>query len=171
MEVVLYIAASIALLALAGLFIYLIFFIRSTRDLIDNITKTVNSLVEEVKTVRLGLQGTMQNLQGITGKIETTMDRVNGQLDHVDGIVGSVQQMTSDASRIVTDGTDVIHAAKGVVISLIDLEQEIQEKVQAPIVETMTIFSALGKGLKAFRGRLANGDSNGHVTTDIYYKQ
>jgi uncharacterized protein YoxC len=183
MEIVLYIAASIALLALAGLFVYLIVFLNSTKDLIGNLTKTVNSIIEEVKTIRMSLQGTIQNVQEITEKAKGTVDqvnqslaRVNGQLDQVEGImgqvegiVGSVKQMTDDMSQVVNDGTDVIHAARNVVISVIDLEQDIQLKVQQPIVESMTIFSALGKGIRAFKHKLA-GNGNGHVTTDVYYK-
>ena len=40
--------------------------------------------------------------------------------------------------------------------------------VQQPIVESMTLFSALGKGIHAFRTKLAG--TNGHAKTDIYYK-
>lgn len=173
MEIVLYISASIALLALAALFIFLIGVVRTAGVLVENASKTVNSLVEEIRMVRIGLQGTLQNMEGITGQIAGTIERVNGQLTQVEGIVSSVKVMTQDVSRILTDGTDVIHAARGVVMSVIDFEQDLQLKVQQPITETMTIFSALGKGIRAFRYKLANGaesNGNGHVRTEIYYK-
>lgn len=168
METLLYIAASVALLALAGLFIYLILLLKGSKGLLDNVTKAVQGLVGEITALRTSLTGTIKNIEGISGKAEgtldrlnTSVDRVNSQLDQVEGIVGSVRKMTEDASRVADDATDVIHAAKGVVISLIDLEQNIQYKVQRPVVEILSVFSALGKGIHTFRRKLSGESSNG----------
>jgi uncharacterized protein YoxC len=185
MATFLYVAASIALLALAGLFIYLITLLNSSKTLIDNVIKVVQGITDEISAIRTSLQGTIQNLEGITGKVDgtvdrlnTTMDRVNGQLNEVEGIVGSVRQMTVDASRITDDATDVVHAARNVVISIVDLEQDIQRKVQGPVQEVLGIFGALSKGIRAFREKItgtgavgyvdeSNHRSNG-VTTAVY---
>jgi len=161
-QIILYVSASIALLALAALFIYLINFIRSGRGLIDNVTTAVRGLVDEIKALRSNLQGTIQNLEGVSGQVVGTVsrlnqsvDRVNQQLEEVGGIVGSVKQITSDASRITDDATDVIHGARNVVVSLLNLEQSIQTKVTEPVDEVLTVFSALGKGIRVFRRKLA----------------
>lgn len=163
MEIALYISASIALLALAGLFLYLVRFIGKSRTLIEESIKTAQDLVGEIQKMRVGMMGTVQNLEGITQKVEDTIDRVNGsvervngQLYQVEGIVASVKNMTGDAS-------DVVSAAKGVVISVLDLEQNIQRSVERPILESMTFFSALAKGIRAFRLKVA-----GPVPEDRY---
>lgn len=168
-EILLYISASIALLALAGLFFYLINFIRGANGLLDTTTKAIQGLVDEIKALRGNIQGTIQNLEGVTGQVVGTVsrlnqsvDRVNMQLDEVQGIVGSVKQMTTDASRITDDATEVIHNAKNVVVSILDLEQTIQTKVTSPVVELMTVFSAVGKGIQVFRHKLGGtGAKNG----------
>lgn len=174
MSTILYISASIALLALAGLFIYLIMLLRGSKDLVDNVTKTVGGITNEISQIRLSLAGTIQNVEAITGKVDgtvdrlnTSMDRVNAQLGEVEGIVGSVRQMTADVTRIADDATDVVHAAKNVVISIVDLEQDIQRKVQAPVVEALGLLNAVGRGIRVFREKLAGtapGASDGLVT-------
>ena len=173
-QVVLYIAASIALLALAWLFFSLVKTVNGLQAVVQDVPKIINGVLDEVKGLRGSLQGTIENLEGITGRVPQTLDRVNesvervnSQLVQVEGIVGSMNQLTAgivdDVNRISDDATDVVHAAKGVVISLIELQQDIQRKVQAPIVETMSIFSALGRGIHVFRKKLAGEAVNGRV--------
>lgn len=164
-QVILYIAASAALLALAYLFITLVNTVRSAKAVLENTNTIATSLVGEVQGIRASLQGTIQNVEVITARVPATLDHVNGQLQQVDGILGSVRQLTdgvaTDVARLTTDATDLVHAAKGVVISLIDLEQDIQTKVQRPVVELMSVFSAIGKGIHAFRMKVS-GDGDYH---------
>lgn len=168
METLLYISASIALLALAGLFIYLIRFIGGVKGLLGTVTTAVDGVVGEIGAIRTNLQGTIKNIEGITGKVEGTVDRlndsmerVNSQLDQVEGIVESVKVMTEDVSRLTTDATDVVHEAKNVVVGVIGLVDNVQSSVQRPVNEVMTIFSALGKGIRKFRMKLGGAESNG----------
>jgi len=170
METLLYISASVALLALAGLFIYLIRFISGANGLLATVTKSVNDLIGEIGTIRGSLQGTINNIEGITGKVEGTVDRlndsmerVNAQLGQVEGIVGSVREMTEEVSRLTTDATDVVHGAKNVVVSVIGFVDNVQSSVQKPVNEVMTIFSALGTGIRKFRRKLGGAESNGHA--------
>jgi|GEM_PF-1465296 len=170
METVLYISASVALLALAGLFIYLIRFIGSTRGLLGSVTTALQGIIDEIGALRSNLQGTIRNVEGITGKVEGTVDRlndsmtrVNMQLDQVEGIVESVRVVAQDVSRVATDATDVVHEAKSVVVGVIGLADNVQNSVQKPVNELMTIFSALGIGIRRFRMKLAGAGSNGHA--------
>jgi uncharacterized protein YoxC len=170
MDTFLYISASIALLALAGLFIYLIIFFNSTKGLLNTVTGAMQSLIGEIGAIRASLQGTIKNLEGITGKVEGTVvqlndsiGRVNSQLDQVEGIVGSVKEMTNDVSRLTTDATDVVHGAKNVVVSVIGFVDNVQSNIQKPVNEVMTIFSALAKGIHRFRMKLGASESNGHA--------
>jgi uncharacterized protein YoxC len=146
-SILIYITASLALLALTALFIYLINIVRSSRTLIDNGTKAVNGLVSEIGALRGNLQGTIQNLEGVSGQVIGTVARLNQSVDRV-----NVQ---------LDDATEVVHGARKVVVSLLDLEQTIQTKVQEPLVEMLSVFSAFGKGIRAFRRKLG-GDSAGH---------
>jgi uncharacterized protein YoxC len=164
-QVVLYIAASLALLALAWLFFTLVKTVKGLGSVIENTNKIAEGLVGEVQGIRKSLQGTIENVEVITARVPQTLDHVNGQLAQVDGILGSVRELTDDLSgdvaRLTNDATDLVHAAKGVVISLIDLEQDIQLKVQRPVVELMSVFSAVGKGIHAFRMKVSgNGDTH-----------
>ncbi|HVK39179.1 MAG TPA: DUF948 domain-containing protein [Candidatus Kapabacteria bacterium] len=164
-QVVLYIAASLALLALAWLFTTLAKTVKGLGSVIENTNKIAEGLVGEVQGIRKSLQGTIENVEVITSRVPQTLDHVNGQLAQVDGILGSVRELADDLSgdvaRLTTDATDLVHAAKGVVISLIDLEQDIQLKVQRPVVELMSVFSAVGKGIHAFRMKVSgNGDAH-----------
>lgn len=166
-QVVLYIAASLALLALAWLFFTLAKTVKGLGSVIENTNKIAEGLVGEVQGIRKSLQGTIENVEVITARVPQTLDHVNGQLAQVDGILGSVRELTEDLSgdvaRLTTDATDLVHAAKGVVISLIDLEQDIQLKVQRPVVELMSVFSAVGKGIHAFRMKVSgNGNGDTH---------
>lgn len=164
-QVVLYIAASLALLALAWLFLTVAKTVKGLQSVIANTNTIAEGLVGEVQGIRKSLQGTIENVEVITGRVPQTLDHVNGQLAQVDGILGSVRELTDDLStdvaRLTNDATDLVHAAKGVVISLIDLEQDIQLKVQRPVVELMSVFSAVGKGMHAFRMKVSgNGDAH-----------
>jgi uncharacterized protein YoxC len=171
-QVVLYIAASLALLALAWLFVSLRSAVAGVRETLDNTNKVAQSLVGEVQGIRASLQGTIENVETITARVPATIDHVNGQLAQVDGILGNVRELTenigTDVARLTNDATDLVHAASGVVISLIDLEQDIQTKVQRPVVELMSVFSALGKGIHAFRMKVTgNGDAHA-IRNGIY---
>lgn len=170
-QVVLYIAASIALLALAWLFVSLVNAVKSAKGLLDSTNKTVESLVTEVQGIRASLQGTIENVEVITSRVPITIDQVNGQLAQVDAILGNVRILSEgvavDVARLTADATDIVHAAKGVVISLIDLEQDIQLKVQRPIVELMSVFAALGKGIRAFRMKVAGDDDPNELDDEL----
>lgn len=127
METVLYIAAAIALLALAALFLYLITFFRETKALVANTNTTLNEL----------------------------SSRLNDQLRNVDGIMKNVTALTNDVSKVVDDTTGIIHEGQRIIISIMELEQTLQKSIQSPIVETVSILGALGKGIRAVRLKLA----------------
>jgi len=161
MELLLYIAGSIALLALALLFVYTTVALKGSKGFFDRIGGSVDKLVDEVSAIRSDLQGTVRNLQGIPLKIEGTIDqingtvaRVNGQLTEVEGIVANVRRLTTDVVAVVDDTTAVIHDARGVVSSAIRLVDDVQTSAQKPIREATVLLSALGAFMRAFRHRL-----------------
>ncbi len=163
MEVALYISGSIALLALAGLFVYLTRFIAHSRRLIDDAGKGIGALVGEIGALRADLTGTLKNLEDISQKVEGTIDRVNGSIERVNGQLYQVEGIIASVKEMTVDATQVVHAAKGVVISVIELEQNIQRTVEQPVMESLNFLSAIAKGIRAFRLKLA-----GPVPEDRY---
>lgn len=156
METVLYICASVALLALAGLFVFLIVFINGAKEVLVSVTGTVRDLTGEVSAIRGSLQGTIS-------KMNDSIDRVNGQLDQIEGIVESVKDVSHDVARLTSDATDVIHGASNIVVSVIGFVDNMQQQVQKPINEVMAILGAVSNGIHQFRMKLGGAESNGHT--------
>ncbi len=128
MEAFLYIGAGFALVALGALFLYLITFVRETKTLVANTSTTLNELSA----------------------------RVNDQLRNLDSVARNVTDLTDDIATVVDDVTVIVHEGQKIIVSIMQLEQVIQKSVQEPIVEAVSIFSALGKGIRAVRMKIAN---------------
>ncbi len=174
MELLLYISGSIALLALAVLFIVASISLRGSKGLFNRAGDSIDKLVTEVSGIRGDLQGTIRNLQGIPLKIEGTIEqingtvaRVNGQLAEVEGIVGNVRRVTGNVVNVIEDTTAVVHDAKQVVSSAIHLVNDVQTSAQKPIREATVLLSALGEFMRAFRQKLGvPEDSKRHLNGD-----
>ncbi len=162
---ILYLAAAIALLGVAGLCLKLWQFFGSLQQNIDGVSGEVKKTVETVNAQIGSIQGQvdqiMKNVAGISGqgeetlsRVNTSIDRVNAQLVEVQGIVSSLKEISGDAERMTEDVADVLHETRNVVVSLIDLEQDIQRKVSLPVTEFMSVFSAVGRGIRVFRHRM-----------------
>lgn len=169
MEILLYISGSIALLALAVLFIVASVSLRGSKGLFNRVGDSVDKLVSEVSGIRGDLQGTIRNLQGIPLKIEETIEqingtvaRVNGQLTEVEGIVGNVRRVTGDIATVIDDTTAIVHDAKQVVSSAIHLVNDVQTSAQKPIREATVLLSALGEFMRAFRQKLGLNEERKH---------
>lgn len=165
MEIVLYICASVALLALAVLFIFLIVFINGTKGLLGSVGDALKNLVTEIGAIRGNLQGTIKNLEGIVGKMEGTVDRVNAQLDQVEGIIGSVKNVSQDVARLTGDATDIVHGAKNIVVSVIGFVDHTQQQIQKPVNEVMAILGAVGVGINKFRTKIGGADDDDAAQT------
>ncbi len=147
MDTLLYVSASVALVALACLFVYLMTLINGIRQLLGTVGGSVQSLVAEMGALRVDLQGTIKNMEGIAGQMQVTVERVNGQLDQVEGIVGNVKNATDEAIAVV-------HSARTVVVHAIEFVDNVQTSVQRPVNEVATVISALGAWIEAFRAKL-----------------
>lgn len=171
---VLYFIAAGALIAVAALCIYLIAFIKSVGSssaglinhitgLITHVTKTLDVMTGEIATIRMQLNEALDHVDAISGQAEAALTQVNAsveqvnvQLKDVGEIIDNVKLISNDAARISEDATEVVHGARTVVLSLMDLEQNIQRKVSSPIVEITTIFSAIGRGIRVFRKKVGS---------------
>jgi uncharacterized protein YoxC len=172
MDVVLYISASIALLALAFLFIYITVVLKGTTGLLGRVAGAIDTLVKEVSAVRGGLQATIENLQGIPLKVEatisnanTTIDRVNGQLSEIEEVFANVKKISGEAVRLTTDVVDMVHDTKKIVVRAIHFVDDLQQSLESPVRESAVFVSALGNGIRAFRNNLGLPSSNGQASS------
>jgi methyl-accepting chemotaxis protein len=174
MPTYLIIIAAGALIAVAALCFYLIVFIKSVgkssaglinhiTGLITHVTKTLDVLTGEIASIRMQLNEALDHVdvlseqaQATLTQVNSSVEQVNVQLKDVGEIVDNVKQISNDATRISEDATEVIHGARTVVVSLMDLEQNIQRKVTSPIVEITTVFSAIGRGIRVFRKKVGS---------------
>lgn len=127
MDAILPIAGAIALLALAALILYFITVLREAKVVLANVGTTVNDL----------------------------STNLNEQIRNVDQVVKNVGALTDNVVSVVDDATGVIHEAQRIIVSIMELEQHIQKSIQVPIVETVGILAALGKGIRNVRVKLA----------------
>ena len=171
---ILIVLGAVAALAFAVLCFYLIRLVNSMSGtasglinhitgLITHVTKTLDVMTGEIATIRMQLNEALDHVDAISGQAEAALTQVNAsveqvnvQLKDVGEIIDNVKQISSDATRISEDATEVIHGARTVVLSLLDLEQNIQRKVASPIVEMTTIFSAIGRGIRVFRKKVGS---------------
>ncbi len=128
MEAVLYITGGVALLALAAFILYMITFVKETKIVVANVGTTLKEISAQV----------------------------DKQLNHLDGVAKNVTNLTDDISAVVDDTTVIIHEGQRIIISILELEQTLQKAIEEPVVEAATIFSALGKGMRAVRMKIAN---------------
>jgi uncharacterized protein YoxC len=160
---IIYVTAGIAFLAIALLCVRLYSFFGSLSRNINGVStevqKTVESLNGQINGIQDQVNQIVTNVAGISGQVEQTLDRVNSQLVEVNGIVEGIKEITGDAERMTEDAADVIHETRNVVISLMQLEQNVQRKVQMPVVEMLSVFSALGRGIRVFRKRMGGEGS------------
>jgi len=132
---ILYITGGIALLGLASVLFYTITVIRETKNTIADTNKSINELVQHA----------------------------NKQLESVDGIVANVNELSDDLTDVVDDAVTIVHEGRKVVMSLLEFEQTAQKTLQQPILEVLHVFGAVGKGIRAFRLRLADRlEGKGH---------
>ncbi len=172
MDVVLYISASIALLALAFLFVYVTVVLKGTTGLLGHVAGAIDTLVKEVSAIRIGVLGMVATLQGLPSKVEntmdvvnTTVDRINGQLSEIEGVIANAKEISGQAVRLTTDVVDVVHDAKQIVVRGIHLVDDVQMSIESPVRESAVFISALGLGIRAFRQQLGAPSSNGQAVS------
>jgi hypothetical protein len=116
----------IALLSVSALAIALIFYIKNILISIRSIEKDVNHLILKAGPVFENLTNITERVNNLTQSIET---QINGVLDSID----SLKEVIQDIKRF---------------------EKKIQQRVEEPILDAVSFFTAITKGVKAFILRL-----------------
>jgi uncharacterized protein YoxC len=125
-EQILLIAEIAALFSAVALSIYLIVVLVKVREMLGSVQKDFNEISRKAVPV-------FENLETITSKFKNVAESVD---DEVENIKESVKTMRQIADNIVT------------------FERRLQDRVEVPIMEAASFFSAVVRGIKVFTERL-----------------
>ncbi len=126
MELVLVIAQIVALVCLSALCVYMIIVLQRVRDTIGNVEKDVREITNRAVPV-------LDNMEYITS-------RVKGIADNVDDQVAAVRES--------------IASVKLVAENVVEMERRVQERIEGPILETVSFVAAVFKGVRTFVERV-----------------
>jgi uncharacterized protein YoxC len=125
-ELVLVIAQIVALVCLSALCVYMIIVLQRVRDTIGNVEKDVREITNRAVPV-------LDNMEYITS-------RVKGIADNVDDQVAAVRES--------------IASVKLVAENVVEMERRVQERIEGPILETVSFVAAVFKGVRTFVERV-----------------
>ena len=112
---ILFIAAAIALLALAVLFIYLVLLVKRANDMID---KQVTPMLDDAKAMTESLKPAIAQIDPLMDRINLTMDAANLEILRVDAFMQDVSVITdklADTTTTVNEVTNIpLNAVNGV---------------------------------------------------------
>ena len=114
-------AVSVAAATVYGVYVITQIFTRMEKSL-HNIDNHVSSLVEEIRPV-------VENMNAITSKIKTITDDLDDQVSVV---------------------RDSVEALRGTVDDVVRFKQRIQNRIEEPMMDTVSFFAAIVKGVKTF---------------------
>ena len=113
--IILYVAAAIALLALAVLFVYLVLLVKRTNELLD---KQVNPILDDAKDMTESLKPAVAQADPLMDRINLTLDATNLELMRLDEILQDVSVITdklADTTTTVNEVTNIpLNAVNGV---------------------------------------------------------
>lgn len=126
MEQILLIAEIAALFSAVALSIFLIILLIKVKEMLISVEKDVKEISSKAIPV-------FENLEIITSKFKNVAETVD---EEVENIKESVKTMRVIADNIVT------------------FERRLQDRVEVPIMEAASFFSAVVRGIKVFTERL-----------------
>ena len=122
MTTLFFIAASMALLAIAAASIYSIILMKDAKQMLNQLESSVRDISEKSAPL-------LENSAVITGKIRTIAESVDGEVTNVKGALDSLVDAVDD---------------------LVELERKVKMKIEDPIMDTAGYVAAITKGIKAF---------------------
>ena len=126
METILPVAEVIALLAATALCVYLIFVLRRLKQLFGLVEKDLNEL--SVRTLPI-----LDNTEYITSRLKSIAESIDDQVLTVRDSITSVRQIADN---------------------VVELERRIQERIEGPLLDSLSFVAALVKGLRTFIDRV-----------------
>jgi uncharacterized protein YoxC len=117
-----YIAVSIALLAVSAACIYSILLMKDAKQVLNQIENSIKEISDKSGPL-------LENSGVITGKIREIAENVNGEVSSVKGAVDSIVKAVDD---------------------LVEFEQKVKSKIEDPILNTAGYVAGIARGIKAF---------------------
>lgn len=116
----------VALACLSALCIYMILVLVRVRSLLTNVERDVKELSSKAIPV-------FENLEVITEKVKNVTETIDEQVQAV---------------------KDSINAVKEVADSIVSFERRVQERIEEPVLDTVSVFVSIVKGVRTFFDRL-----------------
>ena len=125
-ELMLVIMAIIALGCLSALSVYVITVLVRVRGILTEVERDFKELSSKAIPV-------FENLEIITNKVRNVSESIDEQVE-----------MVKHSVRSIKDVTD----------SIVDFERRIQSRIEEPVLETVSVFAAVFKGVRTFVDRI-----------------
>jgi uncharacterized protein YoxC len=125
-DTVLTLAKILALLSLAALCLYLIVVLLRVKQILGDLERDV----KELSTRALPI---LDNTEYITSRLKSIAESIDDQVLTVRDSIASVRQIADN---------------------LVELERKIQERIEGPILESLSFFGAVVKGVRTFAERV-----------------
>ncbi len=126
METVLIIMQIVALACLSALSAYLIVVLVRVREILTSVDKDVKELSSRAIPV-------FENLEVITDKVKNVTQSVDEQVEAVRHSISSMKEVADN---------------------VVEFERRIQERIEEPVLETVSFLAALVKGVRTFLERV-----------------
>jgi uncharacterized protein YoxC len=125
-DTVLIIAEILALFCLVALCIYIITVLSRLRIVLTNLEKDLKAFADRAIPV-------LENLQEITTKFKNVAGTIEEEVGAIKESMAAVQQIAEN---------------------IVNFEKRVQERVEIPVMETVSVISAVFKGVRTFLDRL-----------------
>ena len=116
----------IALGCLSVLCIYLITVIIRVRSILEVVEKDIKELTSKAIPV-------FENLEVITEKVRNVTESIDEQVEMVKHSIASIKEVADN---------------------IVSFERRVQERIKEPVMETVSVFAALFKGVRTFVDRI-----------------
>ena len=126
MDSLLVVVEIIALASVAALCIFLLFVMVRVRSILIVIEKDLKEFSAKAMPV-------IENLEVITDRVKTISENIDEQVDVLKGAVS---------------------AFKDIAENIVDFERRVQDRIEEPVLETVSTFAAIFKGVRTFVTRL-----------------
>jgi len=125
-ETVLIVMQIVALACLSALSAYLIVVLVRVREILTSVDKDVKELSSRAIPV-------FENLEVITDKVKNVTQSVDEQVEAVRHSISSMKEVADN---------------------VVEFERRIQERIEEPVLETVSFLAALVKGVRTFLERV-----------------
>jgi len=123
----------------------------------------VFKLLGSVKLITEKFEKLSTDVKDLKPKVETTVEKINSLSDNVNLLV---TKFNGHAEKLGT----VVDRIKETADSIIDFEQELQRKIEPPVLDTVNTISAVSIGIKTFFEKLTQKRPGKIEITDDEYE-